>query len=251
MLGGDDSNLVVHTALECAGFECTRFADVLMLLRGVKRDDVSLVLIDADVADADWQAVLKWRSNWLNPSVITLVIGADDPIMAACALDAGADDYVAKPIRGVELVARVAAAKRRRGEADAPQHLQLGGCTLDALAGTLRSARATVSLTAREVALAQVLFRNSGKIMPRQRIASEVWGLSEELSSRTIEQHVYQIRRKLARCVGEAVELRSVYGRGYVLNVVDTDLAPATPASPHEEALQARHMGPRLVSVTK
>ncbi len=228
MASEPQTQLVVQTALECAGYTTIVHDTVLSLLRGVKRDDVSLVVLDADAVGGDWPTVLNWRISWLNADVVTLLVGADDPAQAATALDAGADDYLAKPIRGREFIARVAAAHRRRHPADRAVELTMAGCTLHPERRELRSARCAVVLTTRELALAEILFRESGRIVTRQRIAAEVWELSEELSSRTIEQHIYQLRRKLARCAGSTLELKSVYGSGYVLNDLSSVARPAS-----------------------
>jgi DNA-binding response OmpR family regulator len=73
-----------------------------------------------------------------------------------------------------------------------------------------------VALTSRETALARCLFQTPGGLVSRRRLA-HIWEADEDIASRSIEQHVYQLRRKLKRCVGDAVVLRSVYARGYQL----------------------------------
>lgn len=221
VVGERDTDLVVSTALECAGFECSRFASTVSLLRGIKRDDLRLIVLDIDDASVDWQAVLAWRCNWLNPSVVIVAVGRADIKTTVRTLEAGADDYIPKPVNGAELLARVNAATRRRGAAPGgavAQALSVAGCTVDGDACCLRSARSRVALTGRELALTQLLFEQVGKLVTRQRLATEVWGAQCHLSGRTIEQHVYQVRRKLKQCVGEALHLRSIYGSGYRLD---------------------------------
>jgi DNA-binding NtrC family response regulator len=78
VVGERETDLVVSTALECAGFECSRFASTVSLLRGIKRDDLRLIVLDIDDANVDWQAVLSWRRNWLNPSVVVVAVGSAD-----------------------------------------------------------------------------------------------------------------------------------------------------------------------------
>jgi DNA-binding response OmpR family regulator len=227
VLSEREVGLVVGTALECAGFDCTAFESTVALLRGVKRNDVQLVVLDIDDCAVDWRAVLAWRNNWLNPAVAVIALGSADIKTAVRALEAGADDYVAKPVNGAELVARVNAAARRRGQAQAGSAVSLAGCTVDGDTCCLRSARSRVALTGRELALTQVLFENAGKLVTRQHLATHVWGAHSDLSGRTIEQHVYQVRRKLKQCVGEALQVRSIYGSGYRLDL------PHTPATAH------------------
>jgi DNA-binding response OmpR family regulator len=238
-----ECNLVVRTALECAGFECREFTSIMALLRGIKRDDLRLVVLDVDEREHDWRSVLEWRSNWLNPEVAIIAIGQADTRSAASALDAGMDDYVAKPVHGAELLARIGAVARRRHTASSKSAVAtLAGGTLDRETSSLRSARSQVPLTARELAVMQVLFEHAGQLVTRQRLATEVWGARCDLSSRTIEQHIYQLRRKLKRCMGAAMSVRSIYGCGYRLEVADTQ----APAAQNKDAKDASAPGPAL-----
>jgi DNA-binding response OmpR family regulator len=221
VVGQRETGLVVGTALDCAGFECSRFDSTVSLLRGIKRDDLRLIVLDIDDPDVDWRAVLEWRSNWLNPQVVVIALGSADIKTTVRTLEAGADDYVPKPVSGPELLARINAATRRRVDATGTavaRAVSVAGCTVDGDACCLRSARSCVALTGRELALTQLLFQQVGKLVTRQRLATEVWGASCDLAGRTIEQHVYQVRRKLKQCVGEALHLRSIYGSGYRLD---------------------------------
>jgi DNA-binding response OmpR family regulator len=214
-----DVGLVVQTALECAGFECEEFNSTVALLRSIKRDDLRLIILDTDDRDVDWRAILEWRNNWLNPAVLIIAIGSADTKATVHALEAGADDYVSKPIRGAELVARLNAAARRRDDTASANAISVAGCSLDHETCSLHSSHGTVALTGREFALMQILFENVGKLVTRQRLATEVWGARSDLSGRTIEQHVYQVRRKIKQCVGEAMCVRSIYGCGYRLDL--------------------------------
>lgn len=225
-------SLVVRTALECAGFDCREFTSITALLRGIKRDDLRLVVLDVDEPQHDWRSVLDWRGNWLNPEVAVVAIGKADTRHAASVLDAGMDDYVAKPVHGAELLARISAIGRRRQAASKAATATLAGCTIDRETSMLRSVRLQVPLTTREMAVLQVLFEHVGQLVTRQRLATEVWGAQSDLSSRTIEQHIYQLRRKLQRCTGGAMSVRSVYGCGYRLEVHAGPLRPAPTAGP-------------------
>ena len=241
-VGDKNSALVIRTALECGGFACKEFDSPLALLRGIKRDDLRLIVIDVDTAgtDADgevgWHSVLEWRRNWLNPGVAVIAVGSGDAQATVRALEAGVDDYVAKPIRGAELLARSAMAARRRDDVAACTTVSLSGCTVDREKCCLRSTRSKVALTSRELGVVQILFENFGRPVTRHRLAAEVWGGRSDLSSRTIEQHIYQIRRKLRLCVGTTLSVRSIYGCGYQLDVADTDAAPAESAEERHDS---------------
>jgi DNA-binding response OmpR family regulator len=221
VIGEKESDLVVRTALECASHQCAHFVSTATLLRGIKRDEHVLILLDIDDPGVDWQAVLDWRRNWLNPGVPVILLGQGHTINAATALQAGADDFVTKPVRGPELLARIQAATRRRTEQQTTASVMAhAGCTVDSRARCLTSQRSRVELTARELAVAQVMFEHAGQLVSRRRLAQTVWSSDEELTGRSIEQHIYQLRRKIRLCVGDALALRGVYGSGYRLDVV-------------------------------
>ncbi len=221
-----DALLVVQTALECDGMHCTSYPNTPALLRGVRRDDVRLLIVDVRCPLSEWRALVDWRNNWLSPSVVLLAVGAADGSSAAAALDAGFDDCIPHPLHGAELLARIKAAQRRRGQPGVST-LALAGCTVDRAHSCLRSVHAKLELTARELGIVQLLFEEVGRVVTRQRLASDVWGGSSELLGHCIEQHIYQIRRKLRRCAGGLLVLKSVYGQGYRLERVPQQGAQA------------------------
>jgi DNA-binding response OmpR family regulator len=235
-----EARLVARTAIECAGYQCSAFASTAALLRSLKREDTRVVIIDVDEPLIDWRVVVDWRRNWLNPTVGLLAVGTADGASTAAALNGGVDDYVSRPIHGPELLARLRSVQRRGSNAG-PSGLSLAGCTIDFAGGSMRSQRATVELTSREIGIAQLLFEQVGHVVTRQRLASEVWGSSHDLTGHCIEQHIYQLRRKLQRCVGARLVLRSIYGQGYRLELAADDAPRDTwhPAAPQVARAQA------------
>lgn len=209
--------LVVKTALECAGFDCMEFSSTVALLRGVRRDELRLIVLDVDSQEVDAASILEWRHNWLNPSVVVIAIGDGDSKTAVKVLEAGADDYITKPVRGAELIARIKATQHRRDGQPNTGSIELAGCTLHRDSFCLRTQRSQVALTGRETALLQVLFDNPGAIVTHDRLAAEVWGTKADVCGKTLVQHIYQVRRKLKQCMGDALCVRSVYGSGYRL----------------------------------
>jgi DNA-binding response OmpR family regulator len=240
-----DARLVIRTALECAAFGVREFDGPVDLVRGVKREDVRVVVIDTDghtAAEADWRGVLRWRANWLNPNVVVVGVGSGDAQATRCAFEEGVDDYVVKPIRGAELVFRITTALRRGANVARTDDVQLGGCRVDRHNRCLRSDRAKVPLTGRELGVVQMLFENAGRPVTRQRLAAEVWSARVELTGRTIEQHIYQVRRKLRLCVGGALSLTSIYGCGYQLDptTAQAQSDAATPVRGRKPAADVR-----------
>jgi DNA-binding response OmpR family regulator len=214
-IGAHRSDESIQAALGNAGCICAQFGTTAALVRGLRREHFDAVIIDVDCADIGWPSFLQRQRNCLSLSLVVLLAGPAPG--AAAALEAGADDFVAKPLVPCELLARLANARRRHRAPAALQRMARAGCEVDLQASRLLGAHGGVTLTARELAVAQIFFEHPGEVISRQRLANDIWGCDEELAARSIEQHVYQLRRKLRRCAGDALALRGIYGSGYQL----------------------------------
>jgi len=209
---------LVRSVLQSAGFDCASFADLTQMLRSLRRDDYRLVIVDVDAPGEDWRALIPQLRDQTASQSLIIGVGTR-PDSASTALDAGADDFVHAPLSRHELHSRIQAAVRRANRDRPPgRALALGPCRLDGSALKLVSAKRQVALTAREAALASALFQRPGALVSR-RTLSRIWEVEEDIAGRSIEQHIYQLRRKLKLCVGAALVLRSVYGRGYQLEL--------------------------------
>ena len=205
-----------RAALALVGFDTVAFTGVAGLLRGWRRDEGRLLFIDVDLPGEDWPAVIAQLHEGAPRRTVVVGVGASAP-SASVALEAGADEYIALPCRAPELAPRLQAALRRADPGPTVETaLSCGPCALDVAARKLVASRGSVELTSRETALARCLFQTPGGLVSRRRLA-HIWETDEDLAGRSIDQHVYQLRRKLKRCVGDAVVLRSVYARGYQL----------------------------------
>jgi DNA-binding response OmpR family regulator len=139
-------------------------------------------------------------------------------------LDLGADDYVTKPFGVRELLARIQALLRRSGgngagQPSADAAFEIGTATIDPKTFQLRRGRAVTELTAKEVRLLQVFHAHAGEVLSRDKLLNEVWGYNYYGTTRTLDQVVVQLRKKLGDNGAEPRHLVTVHGVGYKLAV--------------------------------
>jgi DNA-binding response OmpR family regulator len=177
------------------------------------------IVLDRMLPDLDGTEVLKLlRSRGDRTPVLMLTaLGSVDQRVAG--LDAGADDYLAKPFAFSELLARLRALGRRPVAA-LDERLVAGDIELDEQRHVARVANATVELTVREFALLAYLIRNAGHVLSRRQILDAVWGAEPDVYSNIVDLYVSYLRRKLA-AVGRGRRLRTVRGVGYTLDAGD------------------------------
>ena len=136
-------------------------------------------------------------------------------------LDLGADDYVTKPFGVRELLARLQALLRRTGagedKVDATDVFQIGPATIDPKTFQIRRGKVTGELTAKELKLLQFFHTHAGEVLSRDRLLNEVWGYNYYGTTRTLDQVVVQLRKKLGDHGGEPKLLLTIHGVGYKL----------------------------------
>jgi two-component system response regulator RegX3 len=211
----------VTALLTAAGHSVEHCADGHQIMRALGRDTFDLFVLDWNVPGPNGLEVLQHLREVLKlstPVVFLTSNSAEDQIVEA--LNAGADDYCAKPVRAFEFMARVAALQRRFAPA-AP--LSKGGelmpgYVFDHVDRSIKVDGQAVVLTEKEYELCRLMFENPDRPIARNRIMKEVWGREEDALSRTLDVHISWIRRKLnIGANADKVRLVVVHGFGYRL----------------------------------
>ena len=194
------------------------------------RESFDLYILDWQVPDVSGVEVLAWlRANVSRktPVLFTTVRDAEADIVFA--LNQGADDYMIKPLRKAELLARVNALLRRAYPASEEKQLSFPPFVVDLQNGEIRRDGARVGLTHKEFEVSVVLFRNVGRLLSRGYLQEAVWGRSAEIATRTIDTHISQVRKKLDLHDGSGYRVVPIYNYGYRLE--KTAAAQPGPAS--------------------
>ncbi len=167
--------------------------------KGVVRagmDRPELVVLDLGLPDIDGLEVLKKIRSWSSvPVLILSVRSAEANVIAA--LDAGADDYLTKPFRTGELLARVRAAMRHRPGLPEEPLFSVGDVVVDLSARTVKKKDRDIELTAIEFSLLSLFIRNAGRVLTHKYILQEVWGPSADEETQYTRVYVGHLRKKL------------------------------------------------------
>ncbi len=206
---------VLRKGLQEEGFSVEAAADGLAGLRLAEGGDFDVVLLDVNLPGLDGFSFLK-RLRVKRSDVPVMMVTARDGVEDRVeGLDAGADDYLVKPFKFEELLARMRAVMRRPGTREEPV-LEYGGLRLDPASGRVERGGEPVSLSAREFSLLRMLLANPDRILSRSRLYESVWGVEYDGVSNVLEVYVNYLRRKLEAGKGKRV-IHTVRGRGYLL----------------------------------
>jgi DNA-binding response OmpR family regulator len=178
-------------------------------LAAVEQLEPSMVVLDVGLPDVDgFEVCRRVRRDRQTP--ILILTARDEEVDRIVGLELGADDYMVKPFSPRELVARVRAILRR-AEPEAPQLLELGDVLVDRRSRTVTVAGEPVVLRTLEFELLAALAEGAGRVVTREELLAQVWGTTFPGGTRTIDVHVAQLRKKLAR----PELITTVRGTGY------------------------------------
>ncbi len=206
-------------ALDQEGYAVAEAADGERALQRLRAEPPDLVLLDIMMpCRSGFEVLEKARAEGFAMPVILLTARGQEADKVR-GLDLGADDYLVKPFGLSELLARVRARLRRAEESPpaAPERFALGPVRVDLAALEVRRDGARFPLSVREADMLRLLLRERGKVVSRNRFLHEVWGHDGCPSTRTVDQHVAKLRKKLEADPAAPRWLRTVFGAGYRL----------------------------------
>ena len=220
------AKLVEHW-LTRAGMSVVHFDTGKAFRAGVGQAAADLVIIDWMLPDDDGLSVLEWMRETLGSQLpVMFATTRSEEISLVEALNKGADDYLIKPLRQAETMARIQALLRRGTTIKTT--VSLGGIHIDTSMHRVNSHGAAVELTDREMELAVYMMRNHGRLLKRQELLENVWHTNASIITRTVDTHISRLRAKLGLTPENGFELSTVYHKGYRLEYRPADAAPQT-----------------------
>lgn len=189
---------IFGVVLERAGYAVETATNGFDAIQRCAQHPYSLVTLDVDMPGFNgWQTLATLRERGCDTPVI-MVTGAVAPEQRIRGLEGGADDYLCKPCESGEFLARVRAVLRRRKPVPAaPVVLHFGGTTVDLSARTAETAGRPLALTRTEYALLDLFAKHAGRLLSRELLLEAVWGYAGDANTRTVETHLWRLRKKL------------------------------------------------------
>lgn len=221
-----DDNLdelkLIKESMALIHHECHIFDNPKKLLSEFERESFDLLILDWELPHMSGPEVLTCVRSMMQERIPVLMLtNRNEEVDIVQALSLGADDFMSKPIRVNELMARVNALLRRTYQTQDKPELVFGKYRFIPLTQKIEFDNQSIVIKTKEFELAILLFRNVGRLLSRQYLKEQVWGIkSTELNSRSLDTHISSIRNKLSLSASNGYRLISVYGFGYRLEAV-------------------------------
>lgn len=212
LLAEDDTAIAepLSRALQREGYEVAVVADGIVALEHIRAGQVDLLVLDLGLPGMDGLEVCR-RIRLETPDLPVLMLTArTDEVDFVVGLDAGADDYVGKPFRLAELLARVRALLRRL----TPETVEVGAVRMELSGRRVLVDGAEINLANKEFELLRVLMLRAGQVVTREEILREVWNDPDMKTSKTLDMHMSWLRRK----IGGERRIATVRGVGFRFN---------------------------------
>ena len=208
--------LVIYT-LKSQGFEAKGFERPSLFWKELEKEHPSLLLLDVMLPEEDGISILKKlrvRPDTRKLPIIMLTARGSE-YDTVIGLDSGADDYIPKPVRMMELISRIRALLRRSEDHGAEEY-QAGNLYVCPARHVVTVDNKKINLTLKEYEVLCLLLKNSGTVLSRTQLLNQVWGYEFDGESRTVDVHIRTLRQKLGTA-GDLVE--TVRGVGYKINI--------------------------------
>jgi len=219
-----DQASLIRKWLESAGHVCHHFDRGHALQRALAQESFDAFVLDWHLPDTDGLQVMREIRAHAPEAVVIFVTARDRDDDVASVLAAGADDFIGKPVRKGELLARIEArAGRSQGSAEASPRIEVPPFVLDREMRKLVRDGKALALTDKEYALAEFFFLHAEKVVSRQHLLEAIWGLQAKAQTRTLDTHMSRLRTKLGLGDGQGLRLVSVQQFGYRLERADSE----------------------------
>jgi two-component system copper resistance phosphate regulon response regulator CusR len=213
LIAEDESRIArfIEKGLRSNGFTTTVVTDGLTALDCAMSGNHDLMVLDIGLPGRDGYGVLRELREARIPLPVIILTARDTVRDTVAGLEGGADDYMTKPFRFEELLARVRLRLRTAGNAVVePTLLSIDGLSLDLRTRRAQTDGRTVDLSAREFALLELLLRHPGQVLSREQMLDHVWGFDFDPGSNIVDVYIRQLRRKIG-----TEKITTVRGMGY------------------------------------
>jgi two-component system KDP operon response regulator KdpE len=205
---------LLEITLSSNGFKISEAATGKDGLISAATQHPSLIILDLGLPDTDGIEILKKIREWYHKPIIVLSVkNSEDDIIKA--LDNGANDFITKPFRTMELLARIRVALRHSPGNEINPNLVFGAITIDLVNHTARKNDEILKLTSTEFSLLALLAKNSGRVLTHQTILKEVWGFGYVGQTQILRVFVAQLRKKIEDNPAKPKLLITESGIGY------------------------------------
>jgi len=225
LVAEDDANIrtgLVDT-LESEGYQATPAVDGKQAIEIFEAGNFDLILLDIMMPEKSGYDVCRSIRTQDEEVPVIMLTAKGEEVDKVIGLQLGADDYITKPFGVHELLARISAVLRRSQrkekspleEAEIPERFTFGTAEIDTRQYKVQMAEKSFDISARELELLKFFFVHPNEVLSRDRILNAVWGIHYSGTTRTLDQHVAQLRKKVEEDPAHPCFLKTVYGVGY------------------------------------
>ncbi|MBL0393612.1 response regulator transcription factor [Ramlibacter monticola] len=221
---------LLASTMRAMGHGCHTFTSGKALLRAMRTETFDLLLVDWQMPDMSGPDLVMWIREKVSTTLpVMFVTVRDEECDIVRGLNCGADDYMCKPVRVGELMARTRALLRRgrSGQQEQSDVRRFGDVEFDTRTRAVTMKGSPIDLRGREYDLALFLFKNVGQPLSRRHLTEALWGFGVELNSRTLDTLVSMVRGKMKLRPENGFKLGAVYNVGYRLDVLGDGSAGA------------------------